>query len=69
MREGKEWVLVPRWQDRELRGRLGADIGVKTHFLGRNNGDCGLGGYGDVMLMARLFLVALHGAAECLDVS
>lgn len=69
MREGKEWVLVPGLQGRELRERLGADVGGKTHFLGRNNGDCGLGSDADVMLVARLFLVALHGAAECLDVS
>lgn len=52
----------------ELRERLGADVGSKTHFLGRNNGDCGLGSDADVMLVARLFLVALHGAAECLSV-
>ena len=48
---------------------VGVDVGSKTHFLGRNNCDCGLGSYGDVMLMAGLFLVALHGAAECLDIS
>lgn len=69
MKEGEEWVLVPQSQGTELRGRLGADVGSKTHFLGRNNGNCGLGCDTDVMLVARLFLVAFHGAAESLDVS